>query len=398
MEEQTKYCKGCKQTLPRTDFHRNGITVHPVCKTCRQKERSAQNNPRKEGNKVCPKCDIDHPTTEFDSDKSQPDGLQSYCKKCKHEIRLKYLSTYDGFIKHLFKDLRSNAKKRKITVNITIEDIHQLYITQNKKCAFTGIIMRHESADRQTGDQHILNKWNISVDRIDSSKGYTKDNIQLVCAIVNRLKTSLSDTEFILLCGAITQRNFNRINNLIISNIDDSEIDLQHTINKSIITDLFTDQAESQSENIKLATKEQRYICSFDGYIKKIYLNTKHNLKKRSKKLAYTITEEDIKKMYIKQQGKCIISGIKMTYIGYQNATNDQLINNWNISVDRIDSTKGYTPTNIQLVCTIVNRMKTDLTTDELLIVCDNINRKNFSKINKELIKIIKQEKQVISQ
>ena len=63
MEEQTKYCKGCKQTLPRTDFHRNGITVHPVCKTCRQKERSAQNNPRKEGNKVCPKYDIYYSTT-----------------------------------------------------------------------------------------------------------------------------------------------------------------------------------------------------------------------------------------------------------------------------------------------------------------------------------------------
>ncbi len=55
--------------------------------------------------------------------------------------------------------------------------------------------------------EHIKNKWNISVDRIDSNKGYTVDNIQLVCAIINRMKMNLSNDEFISLCDALASNN-----------------------------------------------------------------------------------------------------------------------------------------------------------------------------------------------
>ena len=43
----------------------------------------------------------------------------------------------------------------------------------------------------------------ISVDRIDSSKGYTKDNIQLTLADVNIMKWNTSDDDFIATCKLI---------------------------------------------------------------------------------------------------------------------------------------------------------------------------------------------------
>ena len=46
-------------------------------------------------------------------------------------------------------------------------------------------------------------KYNISIDRIDSTKGYTKDNTQLVCDIVNRMKLDLPMNEFVTLCKII---------------------------------------------------------------------------------------------------------------------------------------------------------------------------------------------------
>ena len=50
------------------------------------------------------------------------------------------------------------------------------------------------------GNQHIINKMNISIDRINSDLGYTKDNIQLVSAMINRMKSDLTSKEFIDFC------------------------------------------------------------------------------------------------------------------------------------------------------------------------------------------------------
>lgn len=47
--------------------------------------------------------------------------------------------------------------------------------------------------------------------------------------------------------------------------------------------------------------------------------------------------------------------------------------NNTNVSIDRVDSTKGYTKNNIQLVCSIINKMKLDMTIKELTYYCSKI-------------------------
>ena len=44
-----------------------------------------------------------------------------------------------------------------------------------------------------------------------------------------------------------------------------------------------------------------------------------------------------------------------------------------NVSLDRIDTKKGYTMDNVQLVCMACNQMKNDLSMDELYSFCKNI-------------------------
>ena len=44
---------------------------------------------------------------------------------------------------------------------------------------------------------------NLSVDRIDSAKGYSKDNVQLVCMAANQMKNDLSMEEFINMCASV---------------------------------------------------------------------------------------------------------------------------------------------------------------------------------------------------
>ena len=99
--------------------------------------------------------------------------------------------------------MKTNANKRNIIVNITLEDINNLYIKQN---GLSGLKMTHTLLTSKI-DNHIINKYNISIDRINSELGYNIDNIQLVCAIINRLKYNLPNNNFIDLCSIITIAN-----------------------------------------------------------------------------------------------------------------------------------------------------------------------------------------------
>lgn len=70
---------------------------------------------------------------------------------------------------------------------ITLEDVKQKVEEQNGKCVFTGRILEWTDND--------MNK--ASIDRIDSSKGYTPDNIQIVTRVANQAKSDMSDKEFL---------------------------------------------------------------------------------------------------------------------------------------------------------------------------------------------------------
>jgi hypothetical protein len=74
-----------------------------------------------------------------------------------------------------------------------------MYHEQEGKCAVTKIMMTN----------HKTSPLKLSCDRIDSSKGYTNDNIQLVCWFVNRMKWNLSMDEFKFWIGKIY--SFNKI-------------------------------------------------------------------------------------------------------------------------------------------------------------------------------------------
>ena len=73
--------------------------------------------------------------------------------------------------------------------------------------------------------------------------------------------------------------------------------------------------------------------------------------------------------MYLweKQDGKCALTGMQMTYKFYEGRVNT------NLSVDRIDSTKGYSKDNVWLVCMAANQMKNDLSMEEFVEMCEAV-------------------------
>jgi hypothetical protein len=96
---------------------------------------------------------------------------------------------------------RSGAKSRGLLFDITTDDVDKLYEVQNKKCALSGIDIIFNS-NYIKGNGKIIN-GNASIDRIDSGKGYTKNNIQLVDKHVNKAKWDRSQESFIEMCCRI---------------------------------------------------------------------------------------------------------------------------------------------------------------------------------------------------
>ncbi|ARF12683.1 hypothetical protein Klosneuvirus_16_2 [Klosneuvirus KNV1] len=215
-DKTTKKCTSCEEELELDKFsilNSKKGTRNSQCKNCRNTKRKANKHDRKkEGTKECLECEQELDVKEFSANKSVSDGLQSYCKNCKFGQMQSCMSDFDSFINRLYLDIVHNAKRRakNIPVEISVDDLRDLYKKQDGKCAYTG---KQLTAIRYAvrNDQHIMNKWNVSVDRIDSNKGYTTDNIQMVCAIINRMKTDLREEEFLSLCNDIVKANAHKI-------------------------------------------------------------------------------------------------------------------------------------------------------------------------------------------
>lgn len=101
-----------------------------------------------------------------------------------------------GFV--MLKTTYNEFKKRgeKIGWNITPQDIEELWIKQGGRCRGTGMPL--------TCGTNLTNRtW--SLDRIDSDKPYTKDNIQLVSKVYNMIKRTCMDEQIRLFSYLVSQ-------------------------------------------------------------------------------------------------------------------------------------------------------------------------------------------------
>lgn len=116
--------------------------------------------------------------------------------------------------------------------------------------------------------------------------------------------------------------------------------------------------------------KERARLLEDDNLAWRYKLNQALKGTRRRSKIKDSYNDLDLEfLMYLwnKQNGKCAITGLDMTYKFYEGRVNT------NVSVDRIDSSKGYTRDNVQLVCMAANQMKNDLSMDELVYMCEKI-------------------------
>ena len=96
-------------------------------------------------------------------------------------------------------DAKRNSKKRggdAQTVDLTVDDLVELYMEQDGRCASMGCQLTFTTKDNATGRYGTENRWStLSIDRLDNSKGYVKGNVRLICWAANCMRLTLSVEE-----------------------------------------------------------------------------------------------------------------------------------------------------------------------------------------------------------
>jgi hypothetical protein len=96
--------------------------------------------------------------------------------------------------------IKMAARKRKREFKISKEEIYDLFLKQNRKCALTGLDISLEGDGYKTGT--------ASLDRIDSNKGYINGNLQWLHKDINRIKSDFPQETFLEYCRLVASHNY----------------------------------------------------------------------------------------------------------------------------------------------------------------------------------------------
>ncbi len=122
-------------------------------------------------------------------------GFYKIAANCgvKHDKLVRIKDELSPFRRHL-----SCAKTRSKNFDITIEYLLEVWNAQNGRCPYTGWELVHG-----TGKANLRT---ASLDRIDSSKGYIKGNVQFVCIVAQYAKHQFTSEQLVEFCKAVSER------------------------------------------------------------------------------------------------------------------------------------------------------------------------------------------------
>lgn len=151
---------------------------------------------------LCYKCKRGKSLFFFPIDVRYESNHRTICKSCnkmEHDLR-RLNHTQDQHIQEIITTSKASSREREKKGReecgentLTKEDIYDLLEEQGGRCYYSGreLVFEYNNSNK------------ISIDRIESEKGYTKDNVRLVCWVVNQAKSDSSHEEFLEMCRDI---------------------------------------------------------------------------------------------------------------------------------------------------------------------------------------------------
>ncbi len=219
----------------------------------------------------------------------------------------------------IWKNIKQGARYRNIEWDLSIEDAYNLIIKQDFKCVLTDIPL-------------VIGK-NASIDRIESLGKYELSNIQWLDKDINVIKWDYSTERFIELCNCV-------INN------------------------------SAEVLPIQIYDHKRRVYKNCGNICGDYWCRIVNNAKIRDK--IFNITPEFAWDLYLKQNGKCAISGLPIIF------PPPGKINRYafTASLDRKDSKLDYEESNVWWVHKDINNIKWKLDLDYFYNLCLRVTQK----------------------
>lgn len=186
-----KVCKRCNVEKEDEMFYiaeknEDKVRRYSTCKECvlaYNREKYATNPSYREKRKLS-----------YEKLRKEPNAIEASRKRS-----AKFYKSVEGRAMTLFKSAqrRSNkfSEKSDIDLNFIIERL------ETGVCEVTGLPF-----DFNSHPVYKKNPYAPSIDRIDSCKGYTKDNVRIVLWQVNLLRGEMTDEEVLIICEKIVER------------------------------------------------------------------------------------------------------------------------------------------------------------------------------------------------
>lgn len=107
----------------------------------------------------------------------------------------------------IWSQIVASARARDMEMTIDRDFAHDLLVSQNYRCALTGFPLEINISHKD----YLKYGNTASLDRIDSSRGYTPDNVQWVHKDVNQLKMDLTEDRLLELCKAVVTHSRSKL-------------------------------------------------------------------------------------------------------------------------------------------------------------------------------------------
>ena len=115
-------------------------------------------------------------------------------KKSAHELYIdRNNRNLEQRLRYKYSVMKAHAAERGIAWSLTFEDVLAMWKRQNGKCGYT-----NQRMTITIGRGLLWRNWSVSIDRLDPSKPYSKDNVVLCRFDANsrKAKRNFFDVEF----------------------------------------------------------------------------------------------------------------------------------------------------------------------------------------------------------